>query len=71
MAKVQFCENNYDQGAEEVIEMLENDEIEYEVDSCLGYCGECAMQPFALVNDEYVDAETPEELYNKIKEMLE
>lgn len=71
MAKIQFCENNYDQGAEQVIEMLENDEIGYEVDACLGYCGECAMQPFALVDDEYVEADSPDELYNKIKEMLE
>lgn len=71
MAKIQFCENNYDQGIEEVIEMLDNDEIEYEVESCLGYCDECAMHPFALVDDEYVEAETPEELYSEIKEMLE
>ncbi|WP_352420537.1 DUF1450 domain-containing protein [Proteiniborus sp.] len=71
MARVQFCENNYEQGAEEVIQKLENDGIEFEVESCLGYCGECAMEPFALVDDELIEADTPDELYNKIKDILE
>lgn len=71
MARVQFCENNYSQGADEVIEKLQNDGIELEVEDCLGYCGDCAVGPFALVDDELIQTDTPEELYNKIKDIIE
>lgn len=69
MAEIKFCENNFPQGAEEVTRMLDNDGIAYEVESCLGFCGDCAVTPYALVDDELVMAETPEELYNLIKKM--
>lgn len=71
MARVQFCENNYSQGADEVIEKLQNDGVELEVEDCLGYCDDCEIGPFALVDDELVQTDTPEELYNKIKDILE
>lgn len=71
MARVQFCENNYGQGADEVIEKLQNDGIDLEVEDCLGYCGDCAVGPFALVDDELIQTDTPEELYNKIKDIIE
>lgn len=72
MDEVKFCENNFAQGTEEVVDRIENElsEVSVEVEPCLGYCGDCAMAPFALVNDELVQAETPEELYDKIKEEL-
>lgn len=72
MAEIKFCENNFSQGTEEISQRLENelDTVTVEVESCLGYCGDCAMGPFALVNDEFIQADTPEELYNKIKEMI-
>ncbi len=50
----------------------ELDVIEY---GCLGNCGQCYMEPYALVNGEIVAAETPDELYEailaKIKEWEE
>lgn len=70
MAEIKFCENNYDQGAEEVIAKLEKDGIEFEVEPCLGYCGDCAVGPFALVDDEFIQADASEELYNKIKDSI-
>ncbi len=70
MAEIKFCENNYSQGTEEVTEKLANDGIEFDVEPCLGYCGDCAVGPFALVDDELIQAETPEELYDKIKESI-
>ncbi len=70
MADIKFCENNFAQGTEEVISRLQEEKIEAEVEPCLGYCGECAEKPFALVNDEYVEAESPEELYDKIIELI-
>lgn len=71
MAEIKFCENNFGEGAEQVMEKLKNDGIEFEVESCLGYCGDCAMKPIALVDDELVDAETPDELYDKIKNLVQ
>ncbi len=37
--------------------------IEY---GCLGNCGECYTNPYALVNGEIVSAETADELYENI-----
>jgi uncharacterized protein YuzB (UPF0349 family) len=70
MAEIRFCENNFGHGTEEVVGKLKNDGASVEVESCLGYCGDCAMGPFALVDDEFIQAESPEELYQKIKELL-
>lgn len=73
MSEVKFCENNFAQGVGDVKLKLENemDNVNVEVEPCLGYCGDCAMGPFALVNDEFIQADTPEELYDKIKQELE
>jgi len=70
MAEIKFCENNYTQGAEEVISKLENEEISFEVEPCLGYCGDCAVGPFALVNDEFIQGDSSDDLYNKIKALI-
>lgn len=66
--KVQFCENNFSYGTEETANKLRDEGIEVEVESCLGYCGDCAVGPFALVDDELVKADSAEELYEAIKE---
>jgi len=70
MADIKFCENNYAQGAEEVTLKLQKDGIEFEVEPCLGYCGDCAVGPFALVDDELIQADTSDELYDKIKKSI-
>lgn len=70
---VEFCSSNVSSYTKPVMEALENNP-EYDVDvmeyGCLGHCGECYMQPFALVNGDYVEAETAEELLAKIKVKL-
>lgn len=68
MKKVQFCENNFSHGTEDLIDKLRNKNIDVEVQPCLGYCGECAVSPIALVDDELIVADSPEELYESIKE---
>ena len=72
MTKLSFCENNLSQGTDTVIDMLrpvlKNAKIS--VESCLGQCGECAMGLFAMVNDELVTADTTEELYERILEIV-
>lgn len=72
-ALVEFCAANVGSYTKVVMEALENDPtvtadvVEY---GCLGRCGECYMMPFALVNGDYVEADSPEELLQKIKEKL-
>jgi uncharacterized protein YuzB (UPF0349 family) len=70
---VEFCANNVSSYSKSVLEALENnpeldaDVLEY---GCLGHCGECYMKPFALVNGNFVSAETVEEFWEKIKAKL-
>lgn len=68
MKKVQFCENNFSHGTEDLVDRLRSKNIDVEVQPCLGYCGECAVSPIALVDDELIVADSPEELYESIKE---
>lgn len=72
MTEIKFCENNFSQGTDEVIDRLryEIKNIKINVEACLGQCGNCATEPFAFVNDELVTADTPEELFDKIKELV-
>ncbi len=70
MSKIQFCENNLSHGTEDIVNKLRDKDIDVEVESCLGYCGDCAVGPFALVDDEFVQADTTEELYEMIKDYL-
>ncbi|MFT9497277.1 DUF1450 domain-containing protein [Anaerosolibacter sp.] len=70
MAEVKFCENNFGHGTDVIAEKLTNEGINVEVEPCLGYCGDCAVGPFALVDDEFIQADSPEELYEKIKEQM-
>jgi uncharacterized protein YuzB (UPF0349 family) len=44
------------------------DVLEY---GCLGNCGICAQQPYALVNGELIAAETAVELLRKIYQKIE
>lgn len=70
MSEIKFCENNFSQGTEEVVNKLESDGISVEVEPCLGYCGDCAVGPFALVDDEFIQEDSTDELYNKIKSLI-
>src|SRR5690625_1017307 len=64
---IEFCMSNLYGGTMEIKEKLEENEdydvIEY---GCLGNCGQCYIQPYALVNGEVVAAETADELYHAI-----
>lgn len=73
MAQVKFCENNFSYGVEELTKRIEEelDGVNVEVESCLGYCGDCSEGPFALVDGELIQADTAEELYDEIKLIIE
>lgn len=66
MSEIKFCENNFQFGVEELADKLKSEGLNVEIESCLGFCGDCAVGPFALVNDELIQAETIDELYDMI-----
>lgn len=69
---VEFCISNMANGSQESFEKLENDPnldvLEY---GCLSYCSQCAESIYALVNGEIVEADSPEELTQKVYEFIE
>ncbi|MEF3305083.1 YuzB family protein [Paenibacillus sp. GYB003] len=69
---VEFCTNNMHHGTDETMRKLEEnpelDVIEY---GCLGNCGQCYVEPYALVNGEIVAASSPDELYEAILAKIE
>jgi len=69
---IEFCTNNMHHGTEKVLKQLEEnpeyDVIEY---GCLGNCGQCYMEPYALVSGEIVAARTSDELYEAILKKIE
>ncbi|MGG3875089.1 YuzB family protein [Brevibacillus laterosporus] len=73
-ALVEFCSSNVISYTKTVMDALENDPdldvdvVEY---GCLGHCGECYMQPFALVNGDFITAETTDLLLTLIKEKIQ
>lgn len=72
MAEIKFCENNFNFGTEEVMNKLKENfsDADISAEGCLGYCGDCAVGPYALVNDELIQADTADELYEKIKGLI-
>ncbi|GFZ76650.1 UPF0349 protein [Paenibacillus marchantiophytorum] len=71
---IEFCASNMHHGTDKVMKALEEDPdydvIEY---GCLGNCGQCYMEPYALLNGEIVAAESADALHEliiaKIKEI--
>lgn len=68
---IEFCMNNMHHGTVSVMKKLENDP-EYDVVEygCLGNCGQCYAEPYALVNGEIIAAETADELYDQIIKVI-
>lgn len=69
---VEFCASNLGIGSEVVKKALEEenevDVLEY---GCLGNCGQCFVQPYALVNGTLIAADTGEELLTAIRAHVE
>jgi Uncharacterized protein conserved in bacteria len=70
--EVKFCGNNFGFGTDKVVKTLQENhkDINVSVESCLGYCGDCAVGPYALVDDEMLQADTADELLDKIIKMV-
>ncbi|MCB2289913.1 YuzB family protein [Clostridium sp. CS001] len=72
MTEIKFCENNFTFGTEETMKKLKENfsNVDVSAEGCLGYCGDCAVGPYALVNDEMIQADTADELFEKIKNII-
>lgn len=69
---VEFCINNLTPDVEEVKEALEqDDEIDVMTYSCLGNCSECYVRPYALVDGEFIAADTGPDLLQAIYDAIE
>lgn len=68
---VEFCAGNTSYGTDQALRPLEEQGlcsvIEY---GCLTSCGQCDQTPFALVNNEEVEAPTAKELYAAVLKRL-
>lgn len=69
---VEFCASNMHHGTDKIMKKFEQDDA-YEVTEygCLGNCGECYLNPFALVDGTIVSAESADELYDRILEEID
>jgi len=71
---IEFCASNLGHGTDKLMHKLEQnpeyDVVEY---GCLNNCGQCYLMPFAMLDGEIIEADSPEELEAaidaKIKEM--
>lgn len=72
MNEIKFCENNFTFGTDETMKKLKANYpgVDITAEDCLGYCGDCAVGPYALVHDELIQADTADGLYDKIKGMM-
>ncbi|GAA0787090.1 DUF1450 domain-containing protein [Hathewaya limosa] len=64
--QISFCQEN--EGAKEVIELLEKYHPEFKVtmNKCLGECGKCTHKYIVRVEGKFLEADTAQELYDKI-----
>lgn len=72
MTEIKFCENNFTFGTEETMKKLKEkySNADVSIEPCLGYCSDCAVGPYALVNDEMIQSDTADELFEKIENII-
>lgn len=65
---VKFCPCNFEDELEVTKGKLrEIRDLEVIEETCLLFCGQCLIQPFALVNGENIVVEDPDMLYERIE----
>jgi uncharacterized protein YuzB (UPF0349 family) len=71
--KVEVCVSNVDLGSGLVCNLVKEHfpDVRIKRWGCLGYCHRCVHVPCVLIDDTvYVEAETAEELWEKVKSEL-
>jgi len=69
--EVKFCPCNFEDEMEIVKEKLQEcEDVMVWEERCLLYCGQCLIEPFAVVNGVNITADHPEELLLEIQNYL-
>ena len=69
---VKFCPCNFEDDLEFVKErLMERSDLNVIEEQCLLYCGQCLVEPFAIVNGENIVADDADELLMKIKQCVD
>ena len=62
-----FCPCNFEDELDEVKDQLRQlPNVEVIDERCLNYCGQCLVQPYALINGDNIVADDPDELLSTI-----
>ncbi|MDQ0268335.1 DUF1450 domain-containing protein [Cytobacillus purgationiresistens] len=70
---IEFCEKNLDRFYSDedfsvIGPFLQGKGVEYKQYECQSKCKYCKQSPYAIINGEFVQAESPSELLKKMKE---
>jgi uncharacterized protein YuzB (UPF0349 family) len=70
--KIEFCERNLNhfltgETESEYGVFFSKKNIKYKEYECQSRCKECKLSPYAIVNGEFIAAETSKELLNQLK----
>lgn len=74
--KIDFCEKNLDRFVTNDLfsqyqSLLNKRNIIYKEYECQNKCKECKKSPYAIVDGNFIDAESSEELLDKLKQLYE
>jgi uncharacterized protein YuzB (UPF0349 family) len=65
---IEFCASNIGHGTEQLkIKLEQNPEYDVVEYGCLNNCGQCYLQPFAMVDGEIIEAESADGLEEAIE----
>ncbi|MRG27784.1 DUF1450 domain-containing protein [Laceyella tengchongensis] len=69
---IEFCSSNLSVAGSSLVKDFVSEQSDCEVKEydCLGYCFDCAEQPYAMVDQKVIQAESPEKLLEVVKEQL-
>ncbi|KAF0824656.1 DUF1450 domain-containing protein [Cytobacillus firmus] len=69
--KVKFCPCNFEDELEGIKEKLrQRSDLEVIEDRCLLYCGQCLIEPFALVDGRNIVTDDPVKLLTAIEQYV-
>lgn len=69
---IEFCASNIGHGTEPLkLKLEQNPEYDVVEYGCLNNCGQCYLQPFAMVDGEIIEADSPEELEKAIEAAIQ
>ncbi|MEH6945590.1 DUF1450 domain-containing protein [Bacillus sp. JJ634] len=70
--EVKFCPCNFEDDMESIKEQLmERSDVNVIEERCLLFCGQCLVEPFALVNGQNIGANNVDELLEKIEHYID